>query len=391
MTKPTLFLLRMVIFLAAVGGACAMLRQTLYAAFFNNPILDGLILAILFIGIVWNLRTVQRLMPEVKWVEMLRQPRTGLAPPSPPRLLAPMASMLASRNRTDRFSLSTQASQVMLDSLSARMDESREISRYMTQLLIFLGLLGTFYGLLLTVSSIANVIGGMSVGSGDLDSMFGQLKSGLAQPLHGMSTAFSGSMFGLAGALVLGFLDLTAGQAQNRFFNELEEWLAGVTRFGGAGPDLSEAPIPAYVQALLEQTAENLETLQNAVSRGEEGRVRQTQLLDGLQERLRGMTELLTANQMLMTRVAEAQVALVPFLKQVGEASTPGTSAFEDARANREQFARIEGHLVRLIQELHEGRAHMSGEIRNDLRVLARTIAASTGTTNPAAPGGAQG
>ncbi|GBR40436.1 MotA/TolQ/ExbB proton channel family protein [Neoasaia chiangmaiensis NBRC 101099] len=370
------------LFLLLVLAVAALLSSTLYAAFFNNPLLNGLILAILMFGILWNLRIVQRLMPEVRWVEMLRHPRTGLAPPNPPRLLAPMASMLAARNRTDRFTLSTHATQAMLDSLSSRLDESREISRYMTGLLIFLGLLGTFYGLLLTVSSIANVIGGMSVGSGDLDAMFAQLKSGLAQPLHGMSTAFSGSMFGLASALVLGFLDLTAGQAQTRFFNELEEWLAGVTRFGGAGPEISDTSVPAYVQALLEQTAENLETLQNVVSRGEEGRVRQMQLLDGLQERLRGMTELLSANQKLMSRVAEAQVALVPFLKQVGEASTPGTASFDDARQGRDQLARIEGLMVRLIEELHEGRAQVSGEIRNDLRVLARTIAASSGSTN---------
>ena len=143
----------------------------------------------------------------------------------------------------------------------------------MTGLLIFLGLLGTFWGLLLTVGAVSDVIAGMSVGSGDINALFDQLKSGLARPLHGMGTAFSSSMFGLAGALVLGFLDLTAGQAQNRFFNELEEWLAGITRLSsGALGGEGEGSIPVYVQALLEQTAENMENLQSILVRGEDDR-----------------------------------------------------------------------------------------------------------------------
>ena len=375
MTRPTTYLIRMGVFLAAVALLAASLGPMLLHAFEANPKLDAIILAVLLFGILWNLRVVQRLLPEVRWVEMLRQPREGLTTPNPPRLLAPMASMLAARSRTDRLSLSTHTTQAMLDSLSSRLDESREISRYMTQLLIFLGLLGTFYGLLLTVSSIATVIGGMSAGGGDLDVMFNQLKTGLAGPLAGMSTAFSGSMFGLAGALVLGFLDLTAGQAQNRFFNDLEEWLAGVTRVGGGpAPETDGAPVPAYVQALLEQTAENLETLQNVISRGEEGRVRQLQLLDGLQDRLRTMTELLKANQQVMTRTAETQTALLPILRQLGEIQTSGASTDSP-------LLRIESQMGHLIEELQQGRAQATGEIRNDLRVLARTIAAASGTT----------
>ncbi|MBF0850714.1 flagellar motor protein MotA [Gluconobacter sp. R75690] len=372
MTRPTTYLLRMAVFLVAVGLLAATMGTTLLHAFNANPKLDAIILGVLLLGILWNLHVVQRLMPEVQWVELLRQPRAGLAAPKAPRLLAPMASMLAARNRTDRLTLSTQTTQAMLDSLSSRLDESREISRYMTQLLIFLGLLGTFYGLLLTVSSIAGVIGNMSAGGGDMDVMFNQLKTGLAGPLAGMSTAFSGSMFGLAGALVLGFLDLTAGQAQTRFFNELEEWLAGVTRVSGSTSiDSDGAPVPAYVQALLEQTAENLETLQNAVSRSEENRVRELHMLDSLQERLRGMTDLLAANQQLMTRTAETQTAL---LRQMGDEG-PGSQGTA--------LLRIETHLSRLIQELHEGRAQTIGELRNDLRVLARTIAAASGNTTP--------
>jgi hypothetical protein len=352
-TQPTTYLLRITLFLAAVALVAGVLWRTLFAAFFNNPLLDGLILGILAFGIAWNIRMVLRLVPEVRWVDTLRQPRAGLAQPTPPRLLAPMASMLATRNRTDRLVLSTPAMQSMLDSLSSRLDEGRELSRYMTGLLIFLGLLGTFYGLLLTVGSIADVIGGLSVGSADLNVMFDQLKTGLAQPLHGMGTAFSGSMFGLAGALVLGFLDLTAGQAQNRFFNDLEEWLAGLTRItpGLGGGDGSEGGVPAYVQALLEQTAENLEKLQTLIARGEDGRIQQQALLGSLNERIGTMTDTMRANHALMLRMAE----------ESGHGHLRG----------------IEALLTRILTDMEQGRAQVATDIRSDLRLLARTVAAS--------------
>ncbi|MGH7211991.1 MAG: flagellar motor protein MotA, partial [Acetobacteraceae bacterium] len=276
MTRPTHYLIRMVLFLVAVAIVAAVLSTTLIQAFHNNPVLNSLILAILLLGIFLTLRQVARLSAEVNWVETFQRARIRLAAMPPPKLLAPMASMLAARSKgrdgQDRFTLSAPAMRSLLDGIASRLDESRELSRYMTGLLIFLGLLGTFWGLLLTVHSVANVINGMSVGSGDINALFEQLKSGLAQPLRGMGTAFSASMFGLSGALVLGFLDLTAGQAQNRFFNELEEWLAGLTHLSSGVLAEGEGSIPVYVQALLEQTAENMENLQRILARGEEGR-----------------------------------------------------------------------------------------------------------------------
>ena len=269
MTRPTTYLLRMVVFLVAVLVVAGLLSDALLTAFSSNPLLNTLILLVLLSGIAWNIVQVTRLAPEVSWLEAFQTARDRLATLPPPRLLAPMASMLAarqakSRDGQDRFTLSAPAMRSLLDSLASRLDESRELSRYMTGLLIFLGLLGTFWGLLLTVGAVSDVIGGMSVGSGDLNALFEQLKSGLGRPLRGMGTAFSSSMFGLAGALVLGFLDLTAGQAQNRFFNELEEWLAGLTRLSsGALGGEGETSVPLYVQALLEQTAENMENLQS--------------------------------------------------------------------------------------------------------------------------------
>src|SRR6185312_8092294 len=228
MTRPGTYLIRMALFLIAVGVAVSLLSTVLLEAFYNNPMLNSFILLVLALGIAWNLRQVLRLSPEVTWLEHYQTGQGRQTATPAPKLLAPMASMLAGReeHRRDgmsRFTLSATAMRSLLDGIASRLDESRELSRYMTGLLIFLGLLGTFWGLLKTVHSVSEVIGGMTAGSGDLNMMFEQLKSGLTKPLAGMGTAFSASMFGLAGALVLGFLDLTAGQAQNRFFNELEE------------------------------------------------------------------------------------------------------------------------------------------------------------------------
>ncbi len=290
-----------------------------------------------------------------------------------------MASMLAarqakSRDGQDRFTLSALAMRSLLDGLASRLDESRELSRYMTGLLIFLGLLGTFWGLLLTVGAVSDVIGGMSVGSGDLNALFEQLKSGLARPLRGMGTAFSSSMFGLASALVLGFLDLTAGQAQTRFFNELEEWLAGITRLssgvlGGEGD--GGGSVPVYVQALLEQTAENMENLQRILVRGEDGRVQANQAVMALTERIGTLSDTMRANQQLMLRIAETQAQLAPALQRLGEKRGDETS-----EASRGHLRTIEHTLQRLLTESEQGRAQSTSELRNDIRILTRTIAA---------------
>jgi hypothetical protein len=261
----------------------------------------------------------------------------------------------------------------VLDGIENRLDESRELSRYATGLLIFLGLLGTFWGLLLTIGSVSDVIGSMSVGTGDINALFNQLKSGLAEPLRGMSVAFSSSMLGLAGALVLGFMDLTAGQAQNRFYSELEDWLASSTRLstGSLGAE-GEGSMPAYVQALLEQSAENMEELQRAISRGEEGRAQSNQALMTLTERLSILADQMRAAQVLMSRMAEAQAQLAPTLARMADASSHG--ALDDA--SRGHIRNQELYLARILEEMSQGRMQATTEIRNEIKILARTIAA---------------
>jgi hypothetical protein len=315
MTRPSTYLVRMLLFLAAVLAVVAALLDRLLTAFANNPPLNSLICAVLLGGIAWNLHQVLRLNREVRWIEAFRIAPDRAASVVQPSLLAPMANMLSPRADAPegrRLMLSATTTRSMLDSLASRLDESRELSRYATGLLIFLGLLGTFWGLLLTVSSVSDVIGGLSVGSGDINAMFEQLKSGLARPLHGMGTAFSSSMFGLSGALVLGFLDLTAGQAQNRFFNELEEWLAGLTRVSSGALGEGDSPIPIYVQALLEQTAENLESLQRIVSRlADRDDAGIVQLLRTIDTTLQRMSTDLAANQTLTATELRQEVRLL--------------------------------------------------------------------------------
>ena len=379
MTRPTVFLIRMLLFLVAVGVVVGLLSGALITAFGNNPLLNTLIVGVLALGIGWNIHQVMRLAPEVTWLETYQRARNRLAALPSPKLLAPMASMLATRaakgrDGQERFTISAPAMRSMLDSIDSRLDESRELSRYMVGLLIFLGLLGTFWGLLLTVSSVGDVINSMSVGSGDINALFEQLKSGLAKPLKGMGTAFSSSMLGLAGALVLGFLDLTAGQAQNRFFNELEEWLAGLTRVssGVLGGEGGEGSVPVYVQALLEQTAENMENLQRILVRGEDGRKEANAAVLGLTERIATLSDTMRTNQQLMLRIAESQQALAPALQRLGERRTEANHD-EAARAH---LRNIELYLQRLLSESEQGRAQTTSDIRNDIRVLTRTIAA---------------
>jgi hypothetical protein len=383
MTRPTVYLIRMVVFLVLVAIVAALLSGPLFGAFQGNPLLNTLILGILALGIGWNLRQVQRLSPEVTWLETWQNARPRVAALPSPKLLAPMASMLAAREagardtggrdgRT-RLTLSTTAMRSLLDGLASRLDESRELSRYMTGLLIFLGLLGTFWGLLKTVGAVSDVIGGMSIGSGDVNALFEQLKSGLTKPLAGMSTAFSASMFGLSGALVLGFLDLTAGQAQNRFFNELEEWLAGLTRLSsGALSEGEGGSVPVYVQALLEQTAENMEGLQRILSRGEERSGQANQAVMGLTERIGMLTDSMRASQQLMLRIAETQAQLGPALARLADARHD--PQHDDAA--RAHLRNIELYLQRLLADAEQGRAQSTAELRNDLRILTRTVAA---------------
>jgi hypothetical protein len=227
LNSPGVFLLRMTIFLILVGFLAAILFDQLKTSLLTNPGLNGLIIGVLLLGIVYSFRQVFRLYPEIKFVNSFRIADPGLGGGHEPKLLAPMATML--RDRKGALSLSTAAMRSIMDSIGSRLDEARDTGRYLVGLLVFLGLLGTFWGLLDTITSVAKAIATLDNKAADSAAVFDELKAGLAAPLRGMGTAFSSSLLGLAGSLVLGFLELQASHAHNRFYNELEEWLSGIT------------------------------------------------------------------------------------------------------------------------------------------------------------------
>lgn len=374
MTRPDRYLVRMVMFLVLVVVAAVLLYLPLIRAFQANAILNGMILGTLGFGILYAFRQVMMLRPEVEWVETFRRSDPGLSVQREPKLLAPMAMMLGERT-AGRMSLSALSMRSMLDSIHSRLDESRDLSRYLIGLLIFLGLLGTFWGLLETVGAVGKTIGSLSLAAGDFGSVFSDLKQGLQSPLNGMAIAFSSSLFGLSGSLVLGFLELQASQAQNRFYNDLEEWLSSYTRLSsGSGIGEGDQSVPAYVQALLEQTADSLENLQRTISRSEESRGSAQNTLMALVDKLSILTDQMKAEQGLMVKLAENQMEIRPVLQNLNNHLESLESGLDEA--SRGHLRNLDNYVVRLLAELSEGRNQTVAELRSEIKLLARTIAA---------------
>jgi hypothetical protein len=315
LTLPRIHLVRMLVFLILATFLAVILQKPILEAFLYNPGLNGLIGGVLLIGVVLAIRQVARLFREARWVNALG--RRDESPPKPPVLLAPMMALLG--DAAGRAPISTNTLRVVLDSLDTRLAEGRDILRYLTGLLVFLGLLGTFWGLIDTVSSIGRVISSMRSG-GEAGGLFDELKNGLAAPLSGMGVSFSSSLFGLAGSLILGFLDLQAGQAQNRFSNELEEWLAqsavDSTRVSEPTVVAGVPGVPALglgFNADLKPTLEKLQvTLADlATSRSA------TQALANLAEGIQGMVHHMRNEQQMIRDWVDAQAEQQRDLKRV--------------------------------------------------------------------------
>jgi hypothetical protein len=299
LSSPRIFLVRMLVFLILCALVVVVLYKQIIFAFMANPGLNGLIVGALIIGILLSFRQVIRLFPEVNWVNSFRLADPGLAVERPPVLLAPMAALLG--DRMGRMAISSTMMRGILDSIATRLDEARDLSRYMTGLLIFLGLLGTFWGLIDTVGSVGRVIQGLQVG-GDAGAIFDSLKEGLAAPLSGMGISFSSSLFGLAGSLVLGFLDLQSSQAQNRFYTELEDWLSTTVRdFGGAGdmPAVAGGQLPGDLRAAIDR-------LKDAVMEGGSSRGATT-AMGNLAEAIQGLVHHMRTEQQMIRDWVDSQ------------------------------------------------------------------------------------
>lgn len=297
LSSPRIFLVRMLVFLVLCVLVAIVLYKQIELAFFANPGLNGLIGLVLLVGIILTFRQVIRLYPEVAWVNNFRIADPGLALDRRPTLLAPMAAILG-RERTGRMTISQQTMRHLLDSIATRLDEARDISRYMTGLLVFLGLLGTFWGLIETVGSVGKIIDGLKVG-GDAGALFDTLKEGLAAPLGGMGISFSSSLFGLAGSLILGFLDLQSSQAQNRFYTDLEDWLASTVREYSGGEAAAAGVNSGEIQGALERLRSAVE--ESGAHRGT------TTAMANLAEAIQGLVAHMRTEQQMIREWADGQ------------------------------------------------------------------------------------
>lgn len=358
----------MALFLAAAAAAVAVVWAPALAAFQANPALNGVIVGVFAVGVFVCVRQAAGLAPEIAWVEEFNRRGAEAAAAKTPRLLAPVSRAFVAMGKPGedrRPSLTAASARVLLDGLGSRLDEARELARYLVGLLIFLGLLGTFWGLLETVRSVGDVLDGLATDGAPTDT-FANLQSGLKAPLDGMGTAFSSSLFGLAGALALGFLDLQAGQAQNRFYNDVEDWLSTMARFQsgptlGDGDGLAASP-SAYVEALLAQTAESLDDLRRLVARSEEGRRETHQALARTGDRLHDLAGRLET----LGAIVERQQHALTVLSE--REQTPG-----DPEARR-QLAQIERLLERIGEGIAGGQAELVQELRAEFRLLGRTL-----------------
>jgi len=302
LSSPRIFIVRMVVFLTVCALVVIVLYKQIWTAFLANAVLNGVIIFVLAIGIALAFRQVIRLFPEIDWVNGFRLADPGLAVERPPVLLAPMAVLL--RDRVGRMAISAQVMRGILDSIAARLDEARDTSRYMTALLVFLGLLGTFWGLIETMGSIGNVINSLKPG-GDAAAIFESLKEGLAAPLAGIGIAFSASLFGLAGSLVLGFLDLQTSQAQNRFYTELEDWLSTTVRDLGVGSDAAAAGVPTAGAASGDLRAA-IDRLREAITNGGSNRATTTAMAN-LAEAIQGLVHHMRSEQQMIRDWVDSQ------------------------------------------------------------------------------------
>ncbi len=309
LSSPRIFLVRMMVFLILCALIVVVLYKQILVAFFANPGLNGLIILVLLIGVLLAFRQVIRLFPEVAWVNGFRLADPGLAVVRPPVLLAPMAAILG--DRVGRMAISAQTMRGLLDSIATRLDEARDLSRYMTGLLIFLGLLGTFWGLIETVGSVGKVIDGLKVG-GDAGAIFDALKEGLAAPLGGMGISFSSSLFGLSGSLILGFLDLQMSQAQNRFYTDLEDWLSTTVSDLSLGADARAGGAAGGEIRLA------LDRLRDAVGEAGSGKAATTAMAN-LTEAIHGLVNHMRAEQQMIRDWADAQASQQTDIKRLLE------------------------------------------------------------------------
>lgn len=368
--------------LVALGGYLVFAR--VWPVILDNPWLNGLILAVFLLGVVTCFWQVVQLVASVRWIEGFAAHRPGHEITVPPKLLAPLAALLRSRG-TRGGHISSSAARSILDSVSARIDEARDITRYLTNLLIFLGLLGTLYGLSVTVPAVVDTIRALAPKDGETSAeVFTKLMTGLEAQLGGMGTAFSSSLLGLAGSLAVGLLELFAGHGQNRFYGELEEWLSSFTRLSVAGTDGEGDGPRAVIAVLAQHLEEQAEFFQSFRDEVEADRARTADGLDALARAMTALAERLDsgmgATSDTFTRLAEGQERLAAALTE-DRAEDRGAGG-PDAES-RMRLRSIDTQMLRLLEEVAAGRQEALGDLRQDLAQLTRAVRALGGRVDP--------
>ena len=368
-SQPVRQVLMMLLVLGLTGFGGFLALPRVLPVFQANPYLNGFIAFVFVLGVLACFWQGWQLIQSVRWIEKFAQEREGGFQSKAPLLLAPLATLLRSRGR--RMQINTASTRSILDSVATRIDEAREITRYIVNLLIFLGLLGTFYGLATTVPALVDTIRGLAPEDGESGvEVFARLMNGLDSQLSGMGVAFASSLLGLAGSLVVGLLELFAGHGQNRFYRELEEWLSSITKLGFSSGDGDGAGDMGTAGVILDQMVEQMEAMQLLFARSEEGRSEVEYRLGQLSDTLERMTERMEATAPSATafaRIADSQDRLIDVLAH--KSDNEGLDA-----ESRMRLRSIDVQMLRILEEVAAGRQETMAELRTDLNAIARAL-----------------
>ncbi|HEV8034721.1 biopolymer transporter ExbB [Yoonia sp.] len=350
-----------------VGAGFYLGLEQITGIYQTNPYLNGVIVGVFVLGVLSCFNQVFVLMNSVRWIERFAREQGGHSYSAAPSLLAPLATLL--RSRGARTQVSSTSGRSILDSVAQRIDEDREITRYIGNVLIFLGLLGTFYGLATTVPALVETISSLNPGEGESGAdIFARLQSGLEAQLGGMGTAFSSSLLGLAGSLIVGLLELFAGHGQNRFYRELEEWLSTITRVGIDGEEGALGADLSAMGPFVEQLGELMDTIQMMMGQTDTDREENDKKFNALATAIERMAQSTTANATseMLERVAIGQEALIQKLDDSGMEGIDAES--------RMRLRSIDVQLLRILEEMSAGRQESVGDLRSEIANLASAI-----------------
>ncbi len=386
-SQPVRQILLMLIVIGAVAAGAYVVYPRVAPVFAASPFLNGTIGVVFVVGVLACFLQVTQLISAVTWIEDFARDRPGFDIKRPPRLLAPLAALL--RTRGARMQIGSSSARSILDSVATRLDEARDITRYITSLLIFLGLLGTFYGLATTIPAVVNTIQSLAPQAGESSTaIFARLIGGLEAQLGGMGTAFASSLLGLAGSLVVGLLELFAGHGQNRFYRELEEWLSGITRVGFSAGDSDMAAESAMFATLMDQMTEQFDALNTTFIESDQSRAAVDEKLGALAASVERLSQKVSEDANInatLARIAEGQENLIAAINAVTARPMSDADAME--AETRSRLRSIDVQLLRILEELTAGRQESTTELRRDLARLTRVIEIAADPNGPAGQG----